>query len=211
MRKSGSLILLLAFLAMACAGGVITPDDFGGPYCKTVAWGPAPCAIGAQYAAGGLLFSQMGVGTAVFLDPPNAWGGINESGIIDLLAPVNAAIVVPGTMIPGTTDYVAVEAGYADPGNLQLNVYGIGGNLLATRLNGLDGIGPHGRTLIILNLPGIRYFSVWTPQADGFGVDQIELGQITPAGGGVIPEPGTALLAGAGLLALVLRASKRRS
>jgi hypothetical protein len=126
-RKSGSLILLLAFLAMACAGGVITPDDFGGPYCKTVAWVLAPCAIGAQYAAGGLLFSQMGVGTAVFWDPPNAWGGINESGRVDLLAPVNAAIVVPGTMIPGTTDYVAVEAGFADPGNLQLNVYGYRG------------------------------------------------------------------------------------
>lgn len=208
LRKLGRLTVLIGLTAAACTGGVIKPDDFGGPYCLSPAFGPAACAIGAQYANGGLLFSQMGVGTAVFSDPPNAWGGINAFGQVDLLAPVNAAIVVPGTTIPGTTNYVAVEAGYASPGALQLNVYGVGGNLLATRVSGLDGTGPAGRHLIVLSVPGIRFLSVWTPANDSFGVNQIELGEISRTS--VIPEPGTVALAGAGLLVLILRARRRK-
>ncbi len=199
-----SILLLLALTAV-CSGSVITPDSFGGPFCLSPPFGPAACALNDEYKGGGLLFSHGGVGTAVFRDPPHAWGGINALGLVDLIAPVDGAIVVAGTTAPGVTGYIAVEAGYAHEGSLLLTVYGVGGEVLATRLSGLDGTGPNGRHLMIINIAGIRSFSVSTPLSDTFGVNQIELGDITPVDDVVIPEPGTLLLLGSGLALMVFR------
>lgn len=200
-------ILLALLCAVPCFSAVVTPTSFGGPYCLTPPFGTAACSITDQYKAGGLIFSQDGVGTAVFNDPPNAWGGINGAGKVDLLAPVNGAIVVPGTLIPGVTGSISVEAGHADAGALQLTVYGVGGGVLATRLNGLDGTGPHGRHLITISIAGIRSFSVSTPRGDTFGVDQIDVGTISAADG--VPEPGTILLLTSGLAFLVYSKVRR--
>jgi hypothetical protein len=200
------VLVAALFLTVVAFGGIVTPDSFAGPYCLSPAFGMATCAIGDEYKAGGLLFSQMGVETAVFNDPPDAWGGINGQGIVDLLAPVNGAIVVPGTITPAVTGYLAVEAGSAAPGNLLLTVYDVGGNILGSRVNGLDGTGPHGSHLIILSIPGIRSFSVSTPEQDTFGVDQIEVGSIS---GGGVPEPVSMVLVGSGLALLAYRRRRK--
>lgn len=193
------IVLVFVLACTAFANTIITPDDFGGPYCLSPAGGSAACSLSSEYKDGGLVFSW-GVGTAVFSDPPDAWGGINDSGGVDLVSPVNGWLVLPGTLTPGLVDYISVEAGYAADQTLTLAVYDINGNLLATRLNGSDGDGPHGRTLITLSgIQGIHYFSVYGD--DTFGVDQIELGEITPAG--QIPEPATFLLLGGGLAAVL--------
>ena len=192
--------MLFFMVVCASAATIITPDSFGGPFCLSPAFGPAACALSDEYKDGGLHFSW-NVGTAVFEDPPYAWGGINGNNVVDLISPVNGWIVMPGTLSPGAVSYISVEAGWAAAGSLTLDVYDIYGNLLGSRVNGLDGTGPHGRTLITLSIPGIHFFSVYG--GDTFGVDQIELGEITPAGA-PIPEPGTFALLCAGLGSLIL-------
>ncbi len=185
-------IMLVGFLLLAVSAfgnTVVTPDSDGGPYCLSPAFGAAACAITTQYSASGVVFSTP-VGTAVFNDPPHAWGGINGLGDVDLLAPVDVTIL-------GTTNFLSVEAGFAADGSLLLTAYDSLGNVIGTRVNGLDGLGPNGRTLMTLSLAGIHSFSVSTPGQDTFGVDQIELGQISN-----VPEPGSLMLFGSGLVGL---------
>jgi hypothetical protein len=57
-----------------------------------------------------------------------------------------------------------------------------------------DGIGPNGRDLLTLSIPGMVYFDVFTTAQDTFGVDQLSFN--TPSG---VPEPCTFLLIGFGL------------
>ena len=152
------LFMLVAFMPLAFADLKVTPTSSGGPYCLSSTFGAAACSITTQYDSGGVVFSS-GVGTATFLDGgvTPAWGGINAS-IVDLLSPVDVQIVVPSTTTQGVTSMVSVEAGFASDGNLLLSAFDGSHNLLASRVNGLDGIGPHGRSLITISMPGIAFF-----------------------------------------------------
>lgn len=135
-----------------------------------------------QYKSYGLVLSDLGaaghaVPTAIFDDGGiPAWGGVNSSGNVDLYAQVNGHLSIPGTLNLAVTDFIQVEAGYAAPGTLELDVYDQAGNLLQSRVNGSDGIGPDGRHNIAIRrlAADIASFRVWTPGKDTFGVDQIE-------------------------------------
>jgi hypothetical protein len=135
--------------------------------------------ITTQYDAFGVHFSDV-VNTAIFNDPPLAWGGVNNSGIVDLIAPVNGKIVLPGTGgTPGSTSSLSVEGGNAATGNLLLEVFDCDGNLIGSTIND-DGIGPNGRKLMTLSIPGMSSFRVSTPAVDTFGVDSIALEEPVP-------------------------------
>lgn len=204
--KRLSLLVLLA--AAACAAAIVTPDSFGGPYCLSPAFGTAACAITDQYSAGGVVFSN-GTGTATFNDFPDAWGGISGLNTVDLLSPVQGFLVVLGSTTSGLTSSLSVEAGFSDPGDLLLEVFDAGNSLIASRVNGLDGLGPNGRSLITLSVPGIHSFSVSSPVGDVFGVDQIELGAISSVPVAGVPEPGSAWFIAIGLLGLLARRLRR--
>ena len=199
MRKrlgSVAVATLVLTLGSAAHAVTVTPDLLAIPV-SPVGGAVAPGGqVTDQFKAFGVIFSD-GVATAIFSDPPLAFGGVNAGGIVDLLAPVNGAFVGPGTTTLRSVSFVSIEAGFADVGSLRLDVFDVNRVLLGSTLND-DGIGPHDRTLLTLNLPGITFFSVSTPAGDSFGVNQIDFeGDLAP-----IPEPGTVLLLGSTLAGL---------
>jgi hypothetical protein len=198
MKRSLTLAAVMLLGVASAHAAVITPNDFGGPYCASPAFGPAVCGITNQYKDGGVVFNGL---VAVFSDPPNAWGGINGSGIVDLVSPVSAYFVVPGTTGLATTDFLSVEIGFSAIGSLLLQAYDINGVLLGSTLND-DGTGPNGRTLATLSLAGIHSFTV--SGLDTWGMNQIEVGTLTG-----VPEPSTVVLIGAGLLGLAALRRRR--
>ena len=144
------------------------------------AFGAATYVVTNDYDAFGVHFSDGGVDTAIFSDPPLAWGGVNGGGVVDLIEPVQGKIVVPGTGgSAGQTTSLSVEGGFAAVGSLLLEIFDCDGNLIGSTVND-DGTGPNGRTLMTLAMPGIASFHVSTPGSDTFGVDSIVLEDPTP-------------------------------
>ena len=174
------VLLLVALCWPSMAGTTFTPDSFGGPFCLSPPFGAAACSLTNQYINGGVLFSN----TAIFSDPPDAFGGINGDNQVDLIAPVLGSIVVLGTVDPGTTDSVTVSAGNSAAGALRLDVFDVNHILLGFSFNPSEGVSSFG-----VNIAGISSFAVWTPGEDSFGVRSITLGDVTPAG--QVPEPGS--------------------
>ena len=193
-------LFLLAALSVGCASAAtsFTPDSFGGPFCTSPPFGTAVCSITDQYKQGGVLFQD----TAVFSDPPNAFGGINISNQVDLLAPVTGWIVLAGTTLPAVTDWIAVSAGNASPGSLLLTVYDIHGTSLGSAVNPGSGV-----STFSVSAAGIRSFTVSTPDSDTFGVQSISVGELTSAD---VPEPSTVVTLGSSLaIAAVLKRFRR--
>ncbi len=186
------LLLLAAFMPLAFADVLTTPTSFGGPYCLSPTFGAAACAITTQYQNGGVVFlNGAATGAATFSDGSVlfSWGGINSAGIVDLLSPVDVQIVVPGTTTQAATSKVSVEAGFASAGNLLLSVFDSSHHLITTRVNGLDGLGPDGRSLITISAPGIAFFEVSTSNGDTFGLNQITIGEVGSTAPPPLPPP----------------------
>jgi hypothetical protein len=188
--------------AVAPAGAIIivTPGDNNDPISISPAFGAALGTVTTQYSHMGLIFSDRGaagpaVSTAVFNDPPLAWAGINPSGDVDLVSPVDVKFVLPNTSTAAVTDWLEVEAGFAADGALTLYAYDITGALLGTATNGAP-LGPNGRTTMSVSFAGIASFRV--DGADAYGVNQIAFNDLTPAGpsnpGNQVPEPGSVAL-----------------
>jgi len=221
---SGLAVLgLIAMVAPARADITVRPADASPAVATSPVFGPvAPGGIATtQYQQFGLILSDRGaagpaVDTAIFSDPPLAFGGVNGSGNVDGVSPVDGRFSLLNTTTPGLTDLVEVEAGFSDPGDLLLTLYDINGAILDTRLNGLDGLGPNGRTLILISRlqADVASFRVSTPTNDIFGVNQIRFNTPVAAapGNAAIPEPGTlGLLASAVLGSTGFVARRRRT
>lgn len=156
-------------------GAIVTPDSISNP--------PVSPAFGAvianglitdQYVGFGLLFGPARV--AIFSDPPNAWGGVNGNGNVDLISPVEASLVKPGNKaIPAITSHLSVEIGFAAVGSLTLEAFNLAGVLIGSTQNGND-LGPHGRTLATLDVEGIHSFRV--SGLDTWGMDQVHFGDL---------------------------------
>ena len=183
---------------------ILTPDSITlAPGDISPPGGSATKTFTKEYAAFGIVFGTNNAGdnvpTAIFTDPPHAWGGVNGLGVVDLLAPVVGYIVIPGTNNPGTTSFLRVEAGSAAVGNLLLEVFDGNRKLLGSTLND-DGTGTYGRTLLILSIAGIRSFRISATAQDNYGVDEIQIGNpepllTQPVGGVVLPTNTLAITA----------------
>jgi hypothetical protein len=86
--------LTLTFASSAHAG-TITPDLVVVPVSPAFGTVAAGERVTDQFKAFGVIFSD-GVATAIFDDPPVAFGGVNLAGTVDLVTPVNGFVVVPG-------------------------------------------------------------------------------------------------------------------
>lgn len=203
MRAASMLKIAVVLLVGAVAAGpsfaaVIThvPDDRVPPVVLSPPFGALAAGgeVGTAFIDFGVDYSY-GIREGIFNDGNAlAIGGVNAGGNVDLLAPVDGRIVLLSTTQPGLTDYLYVEAGIADVGNLLLQAFDLGGNLVGSVLNGLP-LGPHNRTTMILDHTGtydIASFVVTTSADDLFGVDQV--GIDTPIAGNGIPEPSTLII-----------------
>jgi hypothetical protein len=208
---AGAFLLASALVATQAAAGTITfePGSNGAvavspPFGALAAGG----TLGTNYINFGVDFSYGGV-EGIFNDTPLAFAGVNGSNKLDLLSPVDGRIVVPGSLNQGVTDFFSAEAGFAANGTLELSVFGLTGNLLATAFNGLP-LGPDNRTTFSISTPGIAFFLISDPGADTFGVDQIILD--TPVAATPLPSTWTMLIAGfVGLGFFAYRGSKKNT
>src|SRR4051794_11100152 len=116
--RSPLLLAVLAALALAAPAVAappvtITPDLINTDGKVSPPSGPAVHTFTDEYDAFGLRLSDGGVQTALFDDDNTtavvlAWSGVGETGNADLLAPVQARIVIPGTGgVPASTSRVA--------------------------------------------------------------------------------------------------------
>jgi hypothetical protein len=164
--------------------GLVTPTSIAHPPRTSPAFGPLAAGglVTDQYRSLGLLFGPTRV--AIFDDPPRAFAGVNSQGIVDLLSPVEASFVLPGTSTRASTNRLSVEVGISDVGSILLEAFGASGTLLGSTTND-DGIGPHGRTLATLALDGIVSFRVSNKvpgDDDAWGINQIEFGDSDDGG-----------------------------
>lgn len=172
------------------------PADEVPPVVVSPAFGPlaAGGTVGANYIAYGVDYTFGGV-EGIFSDPPLAFGGVNGSNNLDLVSPVDGRIVVLNSLVQGLTNRIFVEAGFADPGSLLLEVFDIDGNLLDSEVNGLP-LGPNGRTTFEIIRANFDIASFRVSGNDTFGVNFVEIEEPQ-----AVPEPMT--LAVFGLMGLV--------
>jgi hypothetical protein len=158
---------------------IFTPDSIDTAGKVSRAFGPARYIEVGDYEPFGVELST-DVPTAIFRHGALAFGGVNAAGVVDLLAPVDGRIVIPGSNgQPGRVSHLSIEAGFSDVGNLLLETFDCAGRPLASTVND-DGIGPTGRTLMTLSVDGMSSFRVSTPAGDTFGVDSIGLDTRSP-------------------------------
>lgn len=198
---------LTVFLCGTASAAIVTHTPTSGP--NPAPFSPAFGSVlpgdtaGIRYINFGVDYSNS-VAVGVFNDPPPAFGGINTSGQIDLLAPVNGRIVVLGSTAQGLTSSVTVTAGSSSPNTLLLEVFNLNNALLGSQVNTLGGISTFGVTR---GQADIASFRVSTPGSDTFGVDQVSIE--TPVG---VPEPtACALMISLGWMGLGCYRSSRRS
>ena len=180
MLVGAAILAAITAVPAAAATYTFSPGSIDTTDKVSPALDPASYFVTDDYDAFGVWFGDGGVRTAIFRDPPLAWGGVDDNGFVDLFSPVGAKVVVPGTGgTSGRTSHLSVEGGNAAVGSLLLEAYDCAGNLIGSTVND-DGAGPNDNTLMTLDLPGIHSFRVSTPVGDTFGVDSIEMDDPTP-------------------------------
>src|SRR4029077_2785107 len=83
-----ALTALTLTFASSAHTGTITPDLVPVPVSPAFGDVAAGGRVTDQFKAFGVIFSD-GVATAIFDDPPLAFGGVNLAGTLDLVTPVN--------------------------------------------------------------------------------------------------------------------------
>jgi hypothetical protein len=207
------LKFLIAAALLASAGSaqaVLSPGAFGpdsNPAVNvTPAFGPlAPGGeLGANYIDFGVDFTYGGVEGFFDDGDVNEFCGINSQGICDLLTGIDGRIVALGTLDSATSNFIFVEAGFADPGTLLLEAFDSANNLIGSQVN-TAAIGPNNRSVFFISAPGIAFFSL--TGNDTFGVAQIS---IDPRSA-VVPEPSTWAMLILGFGAVGVAARRRRT
>ncbi len=166
-----------------------TPEDETTPMGHSVCTPLSPCTVGEQvrteYVQFGVRF-ELNDHVGVFIGSPTieTLGGVNSSGVIDLLTPVRGNIVTPaGAPSTGVETFAISGAFVAAPGNILLEVFdvdnpGPGATPLASSI-GDDGFDVDGYHVAAIDLTGgtslIKSFRVSTPNSDSFGVRRIYL------------------------------------
>lgn len=199
-----STVFIFGLALATSAHAALSPGAFGPASNPAVSVTPAfgvlaaGGTLGANYIDFGVDFSFGGV--EGYFDDSDifAFGGINGSGDLDLLTAVDGRIVIAGTTIGTTTNFISVEAGYADVGQITLSVFDASNVLIASVVNGST-LGLNNRSLLSLTAAGIASFSV--SSADTFGVAQISIGS-------AVPEPASWALLIAGFV--VVGQARRR-
>jgi hypothetical protein len=185
-----------------------TPPNLSPAFGTLVPGGEA----GTNYIGSGVDYS-FGNREGVFNDVPAlAFAGVNSSNRLDLLSPIDARIVVPGTITQGLTSFLSVEAGFVRGiGNLVLQAFGRNGNLLDSVSNtaGSDTV----RQILAISRGNadIAFFRVSNPlQNDTYGVTQVSVERpISVSASTAVPTP--ALLPGLiGLGVGILRQRQRK-
>jgi hypothetical protein len=191
----GFVAAVLVSTGFASTATATTISANAWPGALTPPFGALVAPVGGFYVGQGVDFS-FGAVEGVFNDGgAYAYCGINAAGNCDLLTAVDGAFV-------DLVDSVFVEAGFANPGALTLEVFGTGLNLLASMpLNPPPG--PNGRWTAQIDRGGlndIAYFRV--SGSDSFGVNTLTFN--------AVPEPATLALFGTGLAAIARRRMRRK-
>ena len=209
MKMLKACLALAAVLTAGSAQAVLSPGAFGPDSNPAVAISPAfgPLASGGaladNYIDFGVDFTYGGVEGFFDDGDVNEFGGINSAGNLDLLTGVDGRIVALGTLTSATSNFIFVEAGFAEPGTLLLQAFDSAFNLIGSQVN-TAAVGPNLRSVFYISTPGIAYFSL--TGSDTFGVAQIS---IDPRSAGLVPEPASWMLMIGGF-GLVGAAARRR-
>lgn len=180
------------------------PADAAHPVCPGFGACPPEDQVTTEYVGFGVDFTPFDGNppVGVFEDPPEKFGGVNESGDLDLVTPTCGRIVAPGTTEQAFTDIIGIAAGFVSgPEDILLEAYDVNGTLLgsSTADGGSD---EDGDLIAVVSDPSasIASFCVSTPTSDSHGVHFIYLN--TPRAASAVQSVPT--LSGATLVLLVL-------
>jgi hypothetical protein len=183
-------LLLAALLTVALAAPAAAAPPVNVTPTSIDTTGKVGTIITSEYDAFGLIFSNGGTKT-LLADVDSslpAWTGTDDDGSMNLLRPVQARIVVPGSGgVPAATSTLTVEAGIDEQAGVRLEGFDCFGNSVGVVGRSGQDNGPHGRSTFTLSTPGIASFRVFTPENnDHFGVPQINLGETAPCVNGEV-------------------------
>jgi hypothetical protein len=204
-----TLGLLLA--ANTASAALITFDDLTGMSNSPGAAVPAASQLADQNLSLGVRFSSDAPFVAVVnltsqgpnhaISNPNGIGGVSAAGTLSYGSPILMSFLDVGTGTAGVTDLVSIRGDQiAIAGTATLTAFGLDGSILgSTTANDVNG----GLTLT-LALAGIHRVSL-TETSATIAFDNLTFN--TPVG--VVAEPGSLLLLGIGLIALLASPRKR--
>jgi hypothetical protein len=150
------------------------PISAAHPTCPPFGSCPPASQITTHYQGFGVNFAVFNghPPVGVFTDPPDKFGGVNASGILDLLTPTCGRIVLVGTATQGRTNFIGVAAGFSNgPNDLLLEAFNNAGTLIGSSIAD-DGFDADGDLIAEVPDPNgqIASFCLSTPTGDAHGV-----------------------------------------